>query len=229
MKPSYTLISPYLGELQWDEVPTDALLAEQLAWMDLLNVEFADKFLEIRQGFTALSIYWKSTENQKQFQNNIHQLKVKKHELSSSVWMLPVCYDPAFGRDLGSLALLHRMTANQLIELHSSVTYRLHFFGFLPGFMYLNGLSELLHTPRKAIPDRKVEEGSVAIGGSQTGIYPTESPGGWHLIGRCPLPLFDPMKSPPVWAKPGDLVRFEPIGMEEMERLLQNPTPPKVL
>ncbi len=228
MKPSYKVITPTLGELLWTEAPTDSLLAKQLAWMDVLNTEFRSQFQEIRQGFTALSIQWKSPENQSVFQRDLQKINVKKYELSAKVWELPVCYDPIFGRDLGSLALMHRMTANQLIELHSSVTYRLHFFGFLPGFMYLNGLPKELHTPRKAVPDRKVDEGSVAIGGAQTGIYPTESPGGWHLLGRCPIPLFNPEMNPPVWANPGDLIKFEPIGLEEMERLLQNPTPPKL-
>ncbi|GAA0881294.1 hypothetical protein GCM10009119_42640 [Algoriphagus jejuensis] len=216
-----------LGELHWNEPASDSLLAKQLGWLNFINKEFEDQVVERRQGYTALSIYWKTAENQTAFQNKLSKFRVHNHELSSKIWELPVCYDPKYGRDLGSLAVQHRLTANELIQLHSSVTYRLHFFGFLPGFMYLNGLSEQLHTPRKPVPDRNVDAGSVAIGGAQTGIYPMESPGGWHLIGRCPVKLFDPEKNPPVWAEPGDRIKFEPIGLDEMEQLLQNQPIPK--
>lgn len=227
MKPHYIALSPVLGELQWEAPPSDSLLSMQLAWAELLNTSFKNQVLEVRQGFTALSVRWQKPGYQTDFQNRFRKISVPKHELSSRIWELPVCYDPGFGRDLASLAAAHRMTVSKLVELHSAVAYRLHFFGFLPGFMYLSGLPEQLHTPRKAIPDRAVDAGSVAIGGTQTGIYPTESPGGWHLIGRCPVSLFDPKKNPPVWAEPGDLVKFEPIDLGEMERLLQNPPLPK--
>jgi KipI family sensor histidine kinase inhibitor len=84
-----------------------------------------------------------------------------------------------------------------------------------------------LHFPRKSIPDRKIEHGSVAIGGSQTGIYPTESPGGWHVIGKTPITLFDQSLNPPVFAKPGERIRFIPINREEFEQLSFDPKPIK--
>lgn len=215
-----------MGELRWNETPSDKLLSSQLAWMEFLKIEWREQWMEIRQGFTALSIRWKSAENQMVFRNKVSKFKVKKLELSSRIWTLPVCYNPRFETDLSSLALIHRMTTNQIIDLHSSVTYRLHFFGFLPGFMYLNGLPEQIHTRRKTVPDRSVEAGSVAIGGSQTGIYPMESPGGWHVIGKCPVLMFDANSRVPVWAEPGDLVKFEQIDAEELEKLSVNPSFP---
>lgn len=216
-----------MGELKWSDRPTDDLLATQLAWMDFLKKEWPEHILEIRQGFTALSIRWKNPENQLVFRNKVNRVKVTKSELSSRIWELPVCYDPKFATDLGSLALIHRLTTHQLIDLHSAQIYRLHFFGFLPGFMYLNGLPKQLHTPRKATPDRSVKAGSVAIGGAQTGIYPAESPGGWHVIGACPVRMFDPQTHPPVWAEQGDCVKFVQIDPIEMDKLLQNPPFPK--
>jgi KipI family sensor histidine kinase inhibitor len=228
MKPRYIALTPLYGELQWSDPPSDSLLSVQLSWVDFLKKAFHDQVVEVRQGFTALSICWKNPENQNIFRNSVNKISIPKLELSARIWELPVCYDASFGRDLGSLAITHRMTINELIELHSTVTYRLHFFGFLPGFMYLNGLPKQLHTPRKAIPDRSVEAGSVAIGGTQTGIYPIESPGGWHLIGKCPVSLFNPKHCPPVWAEPGDLIKFQPIDLGEMERLLHNPVFPKL-
>lgn len=182
--------------------------------------------MDIRQGFTAVSVLWKNKQAQQTFKNQFLKFKVKPLKLTSRIWEIPVCYDLEYGKDLGSLAIEHRLRVNEVIQLHSSVTYRLHFFGFLPGFMYLNGLPVQLHTPRKSVPDRTVDAGSIAIGGTQTGIYPKESPGGWHIIGRSPISMFDPKKKPPVWAVPGDQIKFVPIDSEEMEKLLEEPPIP---
>lgn len=227
LKANYVVISPTLGELKWEVKPDDFLLSKQLGWLDFLEKEWSAHFIEVRQGFTALSILWKSPEAQVLFHRQFQKIKITPKPLSSQIWEIPVCYDSEYGPDLGSLALAHRLTVNQLIHIHSSVTYRLHFFGFLPGFPYLNGLPEQLHTPRKAVPDRLVDAGSVAIGGRQTGIYPQDSPGGWHVIGRTPIQLFQASKTPPVWALPGDQLRFEPIDLEEMEKMLESPPFPR--
>jgi inhibitor of KinA len=216
-----------LGELKWDGIPDDAMLSKQLGWLDFLKKDWTEHIIEARQGFTSVSILWKNAEAQFNFQRQLKKIKIKAKELSSETWEIPVCYDSDYGPDLGSVALAHRLTVNQLIELHSSTTYRLHFFGFLPGFPYLNGLSDQIHTPRKSIPDRTVEAGSVAIGGRQTGIYPQESPGGWHVIGRSPIVLFDVNRTPPVWASPGDRLKFNPILPTEMEKLLETPPFPR--
>src|SRR5690606_34164708 len=102
---------------------------------------------------------------------------------------------------------------------HSRGTYQVHAVGFLPGFPYLAGLPERLHVPRRASPRLQVERGSVGIGGAQTGIYPLASPGGWQLIGRTPLVLFEARADPPAWLQPGDHVRFRSIDGDEFERL----------
>ncbi|MFN3996296.1 MAG: 5-oxoprolinase subunit PxpB [Algoriphagus sp.] len=227
LRAEYMVISPVLGEIKWESVPDDFLLAIQLGWLDFLEKEWKEHFFEARQGFTALSISWKSAQSQASFQKQFQKIKIKPKNLSSQIWEIPVCYDPDYGYDLGAVALAHRITVNELINLHSSVTYRLHFFGFLPGFPYLNGLPERLHTPRKSVPDRTVDAGSVAIGGRQTGIYTQESPGGWHVIGRSPIVLFDVNKNPPVFASPGDRLKFEPINIYEMEKMLISPPFPR--
>lgn len=227
IKANYRVISPLLGELYWQQVPDDFLLAAQLGWMDFLEKEWKSHFIEARQGFTALSILWKNPESQQTFQLKFQKFKIKSKDLSSQIWEIPVCYSYEYGYDLGSLALAHRITVNELISLHSKVVYRLHFFGFLPGFPYLAGLPAQLHTPRKSVPDRTVDAGSVAIGGRQTGIYPQESPGGWHVIGRSPINLFDVEKNPPVFASPGDRWKFEPIDLDDMEKMLVSPPFPR--
>ena len=216
-----------MGELKWNAKPDDFLLSKQLGWLDFLEKEWKPQLIEVRQGFTALALLWKSPEAQISFQKQVQKFKISPKSLTSQVWEIPVCYHSDYGPELGTVAMSHRLTVNQLISLHSSVTYRLHFFGFLPGFFYLNGLPEEIHTPRKAVPERTVVAGSVAIGGSQTGIYPNESPAGWHVIGRTPIQLFDVNRTPPVWALPGDQIKFVQIDSDEMEKMLETPPFPR--
>jgi KipI family sensor histidine kinase inhibitor len=123
---------------------------------------------------------------------------------------IPVVYGGAGGPDLQVVAERANMTPKQAVELHSSIDYVVYFIGFQPGFPYLGGLDERLHTPRRAEPRVIVPSGSVGIGGSQTGIYPLAAPGGWQLIGHTPLSLFDPLQHPPTLLRPGDSVRFVP-------------------
>ena len=123
---------------------------------------------------------------------------------------IPVVYGTAAGPDLGEVARHAGLTEKQVVELHSSADYVVWFFCFLPGFPYLGGLPEQLATPRRAEPRLQVPAGSVGIGGSQTGIYPLATPGGWQLIGHTSLPLFDPARDEPVLLRPGDTVRFIP-------------------
>lgn len=123
---------------------------------------------------------------------------------------IPVIYGGAEGPDLEEVARLHNLTARQTVELHSCAEYVVYFLGFQPGFGYLGGLPESLHTPRRAVPRVKVPQGSVGIGGSHTGVYPLASPGGWQIIGNTPLALFDPQASSSTLLRPGDSVRFVP-------------------
>lgn len=123
---------------------------------------------------------------------------------------IPVIYGGEAGPDLEEVARHHQLTTRQVVELHASADYVVYFIGFQPGFPYLGGLDKRLHTPRRAEPRVVVPAGSVAIGGSQTGIYPLASPGGWQLIGRSNLQLFNPQHQPPTVLRPGDSIRFVP-------------------
>jgi inhibitor of KinA len=210
--PSYIAITHLLGELVWNEPVSDTLLSSQLAYKKQLEQHWADRLQEIRMGFTRISLVWKKESDQKEFQHSLRNLNLPPTPLSAKLWEIPVCYEPEFGMDLKALAEEKKLPLSQFIEAHCAPHYRIHFFGFLPGFFYLNGLAECLHAPRKAVPKLQVPKGSVAIGGAQTGIYPGDSPGGWHIIGRTPLSLFNPEIEPPVWAKVGDLIRFYPIS-----------------
>lgn len=123
--------------------------------------------------------------------------------------VLPVRYD---GPDLADVAERTGLSPAEVIRRHSEPAYDVHFLGFAPGFAYLGPLDAALVLPRRAEPRRRVPVGSVAIAGAQTGVYPLETPGGWHLIGRTETVLFDPGRDPPNLLAPGDRVRFSPVG-----------------
>ncbi len=132
-------------------------------------------------------------------------------------WKIPVCYEADLGPDLPVVAGRSGLSIEQVIERHAGAIYRVHCLGFTPGFPFLGGLPPELATPRRAEPRRAVPAGSVGIGGSQTGIYPIASPGGWNLIGRTPLRLFEADAPEPARLRPGDRVRFRRISLTEFQ------------
>lgn len=155
-------------------------------------------------------------------------------EESPRIVDIPVCYGGSFGPDLAEAASLCGLTETKLIRLHTEARYAVEMIGFAPGFPYLSGLPEQLAVPRRAVPRQSVPAGSVGIGGSQTGIYPLDTPGGWQIIGRTPLRLFRPELESPALLATGGEVRFQPISAEryaEIERAerekvtAQTPTP----
>jgi len=132
---------------------------------------------------------------------------------------IPVCYGGEFGPDIEHVAKTHDLTVEEVIRLHSEPEYRIYMVGFTPGFPFLGGLSEKLHTPRLESPRTNVPRGSVGIANNQTGVYPIGSPGGWQLIGRTPLKLFAPERENPILYQAGDFLRFKPISISEYRRL----------
>lgn len=133
--------------------------------------------------------------------------------------VIPVCYGGEFGPDLDTIAAHAGMNASDVVTRHTAGEYTVAMLGFAPGFPYLLGLDDALHAPRLAMPRTRVPAGSVAIGGAQTGIYPRELPGGWNLLGRTPMVLFDPLREPPCLLTPGQAVRFRAIDTGEFARL----------
>jgi inhibitor of KinA len=130
---------------------------------------------------------------------------------------VPVCYAAEFAIDLPEVAQSCGLTEADVIERHSTAQYRVRCIGFTPGFPYLSGLAPELAVPRRATPRTRVPAGSVGIGGSQTGIYTIESPGGWNIIGRTPLRLFDAARETPSLLQGGDCVRFRAISRQEFD------------
>ncbi len=147
---------------------------------------------------------------------NVHP---RRESIVSAIMEIPVCYGGDFGPDLAALAAQARITTDEVITRHCTGDYRVAMLGFAPGFPYLLGLDPVLHMSRRASPRLRVPAGSVAIGGAQTGIYPRELPGGWQLIGRTPLRLFDPARASPALLAAGQRLRFRAIGANEFARL----------
>jgi len=128
--------------------------------------------------------------------------------LSPRLVEIPVSYGGEFGSDLAFVAQWSGLSESQVIQLHTSIVYRVYFIGFAPGFAYLGSVPTQIAAPRLDTPRTRVPAGSIGIAGRQTGIYPMETPGGWRLIGRATQTLFDPRHDPPTLLRPGDRVRF---------------------
>ncbi len=134
-----------------------------------------------------------------------------------------VCFDSAFALDLAGLAESHNLTSRDVVKKFCAATYQVASVGFTPGFPYLIGLPPELKTPRRETPRVSVPAGSVAIGNDQAGIYPMESPGGWNVIGRTPLLLFEASREPASLLSPGDYVRFHAVSIDEFHKIRKGP------
>lgn len=136
------------------------------------------------------------------------------------LWSLPVCYDPELAPDLHEVAERCRLTPGQVIEKHCGSRFFVYMLGFMPGLAYMGGLDAALHLPRRKEPRLKVPQSTVAIAESMSTIYPWESPGGWHLIGRTPLKLFDAARAEPILLAAGDEVTFRAITKDDYAAML---------
>jgi len=191
----------------------------------ITNLTDRSQLIDIIPAYQSLTLYYAEPLN------NIEEIKLQISDImkisvftntkqkKSKTIRIPVCYEEAYAPDLKLLASSLKITPNELIEKHTCGNYLVHMLGFLPGFLYLGGLNKYLHYPRKNTPAINIAKGSVGIGGQQTGIYPIESPGGWHIIGRTPLTLFDANKSNPTIAEPLDEVKFYAISSKEFIQL----------
>lgn len=139
--------------------------------------------------------------------------------LSTRHWRMPVCYGGEFGADLAEVAAATGLTPEAVVQLHSGCTVSVQMIGFMPGFAFMGELPAALAVPRRREPRLRVPAGSVAITGSLTAIYPWQSPGGWQLIGRCPVPLFDAASATPSLLSPGDTVSFEAVSPARLAEL----------
>lgn len=175
--------------------------------------------------FCSLTVIYDPLQtSRRQLLADIAQLPPADTHVASSTsrqWRLPVCYEGDCGPDLEATAAALGMSVEALIAQHQQTEYRVYMLGFLPGFPFMGDVPPALQLPRRTEPRLRVAPGSVAIAGALTAIYPSESPGGWHLLGQCAVPLFDPARPQPSLLQPGDRVRFTAVNAAEHTCLQQ--------
>lgn len=208
----------------WEPVIEEGLLRFILFAKDYFQNSIDKPIVEVINTYNSLLIRYKY--GIKNIYDEILTLKqqlstlIPPKKMSSQLYYLPVCYDQQFGLDLEEISGDNKRIS-EIIRLHSDPVYTIYFMGFLPGFLYLGGLKKSLFYPRKNHPRKRVEKGAVGIGGNQTGIYPRSSPGGWQIIGNCPIDFFDVDQNPPSVFRAGDKIKFHAISVEEHAEILE--------
>ena len=183
-----------------------------------IKTQFSKEIIETIPSYHSLAIFLKNKIFARRFIETIKEkLVINDENFTSSTRMftIPVCYDVSVALDLKEVCRHCNLNPEELIKLHTAPIYSTYFLGFLPGFPYLGGLDPKLETPRLSEPREIVPRGSVAIGGRQTGIYPSSSPGGWNVIGCTPISLFDIGRVEASLLQPGDAVRFAAITIKQ--------------
>ncbi|MDJ0917527.1 MAG: 5-oxoprolinase subunit PxpB [Woeseiaceae bacterium] len=210
------------------------LLSDDLVEMEFPSQAFAEAvasrmreeggWLEVVTGIDTLTVQFDCLQTEPdQVLERLSSLSREAPEQGQrqEAFELPVCYSPDIAPDLESVCQHLNIDVDALIRLHTATEHEVRLLGFAPGFVYIDGLDSSLNVPRHEIPRQSVPAGSVAIAGSQTGIYSLASPGGWQVIGRTPVALFDPAVSPPNLLQPGRPIRFRPISVDEYEALMR--------
>lgn len=179
-------------------------------------VDMIPAFVSLLINYNPLVISYDALKNRLE---KILSIRIETEETVKRIFEIPVCYGGEYGPDLQTIADNAGLSQREVIDIHTSRDYLIYMLGFLPGFCYLGGLDERIHTPRLKTPRLKIPAGSVGIGGSQTGIYPMESPGGWQLMGKTPVRTYDPDREVPILLQAGDYIRFVEIDEAEFKRI----------
>jgi len=220
---THNLIYKPFGErailVEWPPKIDEVILKDVVRFKNTIIENNIKSIIELKSAYNSLLIIYdtvcRNFENEVILLKKLYKSSNKETVILSTRWEIPVCYDESFGIDLGVISAEKKLSKVEIIKRHSQAIYTVYFIGFLPGFLYLGGLDETLHIPRRSTPRLKIERGSVAIGGHQTGVYPIESPGGWNIIGNSPIAFFNPKNNPPCFAKAGDKISFKPISLSE--------------
>jgi KipI family sensor histidine kinase inhibitor len=211
-KPKLHLLNEKTLLVQWQEDCSLELL-RRIKAIETLLLEEVENIEETQVVYNSLCLHWQNPIEDEEMQavrTSIANRKGHSDQLPM-LWKIPVCYDQEFGPDLQSCASKLQLNADQLIERHTAFVYPVYGIGFLPGFLYLGDVPRDLQVSRRSEPRLQVAQGSVGLAGQQTGIYPQQSPGGWQLLGRTPVKLFDIRQSPPCRIQVGDGVQFYAI------------------
>lgn len=209
--------------VEWPSEINENILNDVLVFKNKLQNQSIELKIEVKSAYNSILITYSFTIDN--INDKIlalkapYSTKINFQKTSYRLWKIPVSYDEEFALDLDEICKQKNLSKTEIIQLHSETIYTVFFIGFLPGFLYLGGLDEKLHFPRKASPRLQVKKGSVAIGGNQTGVYPNESPGGWNIIGNSPINFFDSNKEAPCFAKSGDRIQFVPISLKDYDEI----------
>lgn len=220
---AYNLNYSFFGNkavlIQWPALIDKEILEDILVFKSKIERIGNESIVEVINGYNSILISYSENLNKNNniFNqlNDIYTSKTSEEKFVSKIYEIPVCYDDDFAPDLEAFASQKELSKLEVIHLHTKADYTVFFIGFLPGFLYLGGLNQKLFLDRKASPKLDVKKGSVGIGGQQTGIYPQDSPGGWHIIGNCPIDLFNVHFTPPCFINAGDTIRFVAIDPKE--------------
>ena len=210
--------------VEFSQKISEADNAKVLALRDAIEQQPFKGVLDWFPAYSSLSIYYEADCKREELisylQERIESSKALLNDQSSrEIIQIPVCYDPLLGMDQKFVCDHLQLSLEQLIEQHTGNIFRVYMIGFIPGFPYMGILPEGWQIPRKQTPALKIPAGSVALAGQQTGIYPAEVPGGWQVIGRTPLKIFDALREPSCMLKAGDQVKFESISLNEFNSL----------
>jgi inhibitor of KinA len=201
----------------------DRALSERVVRLsDRLRALAPHGLVETVPTFRSLAVHYDpTTTSADAMTQTIHGLLTDdaRQTASTRLWRVPACYDGGYAPDLAEVAERAGLRPEQVVDLHAATQFHIYMVGFMPGFPYMGDLPAALNLPRRADPRVRVPAGSVAIAMTMTGIYPLESPGGWHLIGATPIRLFDVGWERPALFGPGDAVRFDPIPPDEFETI----------
>lgn len=218
IKPTYSPFGSSGILMTWKEELTDEVSNYISKFHQFIEKNEIEEILEINTVYTSLLVLYKNNIGDKYYEkiNALDAIRtsIDPGENFYRTWEIPVCYDREFGIDLEDVSHQLKISSATIIELHQKPIYKVFGLGFLPGFLYLGGLPEALHFKRREHPRISVPKGAVGIGGLQTGVYPNESPGGWNIIGRTPVDLFNIQKKPPIAVQMGDKVIFKAISKE---------------
>ncbi|MDP2089753.1 MAG: 5-oxoprolinase subunit PxpB [Flavobacteriaceae bacterium] len=225
-QPTYKPFGESAILVEWPQEISKEILNDIRLLVSKIEAKKLEEILELNFIYHSLLIRYQSNKtNFTDLKNKLQLLYEEKpaviHHLeeTTTIWEIPVCYDAEFGIDLSFLSAEKKLSIEEIISIHSNAIYTVYGIGFLPGFLYLGGLSEKLHHPRRDTPRMAVPKGAVAIGGNQTGIYPQISPGGWQIIGKTPISMFDIKKDNPCLVVPGDEIKFKSISKDEFEMM----------
>ncbi len=207
--------------VEWPNQVEESILQDILSFISAFE-ELKISGWELVPAYNSVTmVYNLGSLNFEEIKQTVLDCYTKRNEAKSQkerfLWKLPVCYDKEFGIDIEETANRLQLSMDQLIEEHTSFEYTVFGIGFLPGFMYLGGLPQALELPRRKEPRLHVLKGSVGLAGKQTGIYPQDSPGGWNIIGNCPVSIFDASKKEPCFVSVGDKISFQAISRAEYD------------